>query len=83
MFYATRQGLSAADILSRTRGSLIWASFYGAFVIAAAIHAAIGVRTILVEWLSLRDPTVRILFSIFGVALLALGARAVFAVVFA
>jgi len=83
MFYATRQGLSAADILGRTRGSLVWVSFYGAFVIAAAIHAAIGVRTILVEWLSLRDPTVRILSSIFGVVLLALGARAVFAVVFA
>ena len=83
MFYATRRGLSAADILSRTRGSLIWAGFYGAFVMAAAIHAAIGVRTILVEWLSLPDRTVKILSLILGVVLLALGARAVFAVVFA
>jgi len=39
IFYASRKGLSAADILGRTRGSLMWASFYGAFVAAAAIHA--------------------------------------------
>ena len=30
IFYARRKGLSAADILARTRGSLMWASFYGA-----------------------------------------------------
>jgi uncharacterized membrane-anchored protein len=30
IFYATRKGLSAADILARTRGSFAWASFYGA-----------------------------------------------------
>ena len=34
VFYATRKGLSAADILGRTRGSLTWASFYGIFVAA-------------------------------------------------
>jgi succinate dehydrogenase cytochrome b556 subunit len=50
IFYATRKGLSAADILARTRGSFAWASFYGAFVVAAAIHATIGVRNVLTEW---------------------------------
>ena len=50
IFYATRKGLLAADILARTRGSIAWASFYGVFVAAAAIHAAIGVRTVLTEW---------------------------------
>ena len=83
MFYATRQGLTAADIFSRTRGSLMWAAFYSTFVIAAAIHAAIGIRTILIEWLSLRDKFAKVLSSVLGVLLLALGARAVFAVVFA
>ena len=34
IFYATRQGMSAADILARTRGSVAWASFYGLFVVA-------------------------------------------------
>ena len=47
IFYATRKGLSAADILARTRGSVVWASFYGAFVVAVAIHAAIGIRNVL------------------------------------
>lgn len=83
MFYATRQGLTAADIFSRTRGSLIWAAFYSTFVTAAAIHATIGIRAILIEWLSLRDRFAKVLSSAFGVLLLAFGARAVFAVVFA
>ena len=55
IFYATRKGLSAADILARTRGSLTWAFFYGVFVVAAAIHATIGVRNVLTEWSPLRD----------------------------
>ena len=43
---ASNQGLSAAEILERTRGSLGWAAFYGVFVIAAAAHGATGpVRT--------------------------------------
>ena len=49
IFYATGKGLSAADILSRTRGSLAWAAFYGVFVVAVAVHAAIGVRNVLAE----------------------------------
>ena len=56
IFYAMRQGLSAADILSRTRGSVAWAVFYGAFVVAAAVHAPIGLRTVLAEWTPLGAP---------------------------
>jgi fumarate reductase subunit C len=81
IFYATRKGLSAADILARTRGSLIWASFYGAFVVAAAVHAAIGVRNVLTEWSPLRDRGAGMLAGTFGVLLFLLGARAVVAVV--
>ena len=55
IFYATRQGMTAADILSRTHGSVVWASFYGLFVAAVSIHAAIGVRNILTEWSPLED----------------------------
>ena len=55
IFYATRKGLAAADILARTRGSLVWASFYSIFVAAAAVHASIGIRTVLVEWSPLKD----------------------------
>ncbi len=81
MFYATRQGLTAGDILSRTHGSVAWATFYGAFVVAAAIHAAIGIRNILSEWLPMREPPAVLVSSAFGLLLLVLGARAVFAVV--
>jgi fumarate reductase subunit C len=81
IFYATRKGLSAADILARTRGSLTWAAFYGVFVVAAAIHATIGVRNVLTEWSPLRDRGAGLLASAFGVLLFLLGARAIVAVV--
>jgi len=81
IFYATRQGLSAAEILGRTRGSLAWGSFYGAFVVAAAIHAAIGFGNILSEWTPMGDKTARGLSLLFGLFLFVVGMRAVFAVV--
>lgn len=81
IFYATHRGLTATDILARTRGSIVWASLYGTFVVAAAIHAAIGVRNVLTEWSPLRDRGAGMLAAVFGVSLLALGLRAVAAVV--
>ena len=39
---AVQGGLSAEEILARTRGSMLWAGFYGVFVFAASIHAGIG-----------------------------------------
>ena len=81
IFYATRRGLTATDILARTRGSIVWASLYGTFVVAAAIHAAIGVRNVLTEWSPLRDRGASMLAAVFGVSLLVLGLRAVAAVV--
>jgi fumarate reductase subunit C len=81
IFYASRKGLSAADILGRTRGSLMWASFYGAFVAAASLHAAIGVRNVLVEWSPLGEGRAGLFSTLFGVLLLVLGLRAVAAVV--
>jgi fumarate reductase subunit C len=81
IFYATRQGLSAADILSRTHGSLAWAAFYGVFVAAAAVHASIGVRNILTEWSPLDDRRSGLFAIGFGLTLALLGFRAVAAVV--
>jgi fumarate reductase subunit C len=81
IFYATRQGLSAADILSRTRGSIAWASYYGLFVAAVSIHAAIGVRNILAEWSLLSERSAGRIAVAFGLLLAALGFRAVAAVV--
>ena len=81
IFYATRKGMTAAEILARTRGSIVWASFYGLFVAAAAIHAAIGVRNVLTEWSTLDDRRAAIFAIAFGLSLLVLGFRAVTAVV--
>ncbi|TMH40531.1 MAG: succinate dehydrogenase, partial [Betaproteobacteria bacterium] len=55
--YAVRGGLTAADIFARTRGSLGWLAFYTLFVLAVAVHAPIGLRPVLTEWLGWRGRT--------------------------
>jgi fumarate reductase subunit C len=80
IFYATRHGVAAADILARTSGSIGWGAFYVLFVLAASIHAAIGIRNVLTEWSSLGDRGAGIAASIIGLVLLGLGLRAVAAV---
>lgn len=81
IFLATRHGLSAADVLARTRGSVAWAALYGTFVAACAIHAAIGLRTVLAEWFRVRGRSLDVLAWLIGAALLVLGGRAVVAVI--
>jgi fumarate reductase subunit C len=83
IFYAARTGMSAADILGRTRGSIGWAAFYGVFVVAAAIHAGIGLRNVFAEWSPMGDRAAGMLATVFGLLLLLLGLRAVAAVVLA
>jgi len=80
IYYATRAGLSAAEILTRTRGSIGWGAFYGLFVLAAATHGAIGVRTIASEWAGVRGGRLNLLMWGFGLTLAALGLRAMAAV---
>ena len=82
MIYAIQGGLSAAEILSRTQGSAIWFAFYGIFVAAVSIHAAIGVRVILSEWVNVQGRLLEILMWAIGMGLFVLGARAVWAVTF-
>lgn len=80
MIVAINGGLTAEEILGRTQGSVGWALFYGSFVIFAAIHGAIGFRTIAYEWLI---PNIRICsVASFGllIVLIGLGLRAVYAV---
>lgn len=80
MIYAVQGGLSAHEILSRTQGSLGWAVFYGAFVIAASVHASIGLRVIVGETLSVRGPALAAFGWVFCALLLAMGLHAVYAV---
>jgi succinate dehydrogenase subunit C len=81
IFYAMRHGLTAADILSRTHGSVAWATFYGSFVLIASVHGSIGVRNVLAEWSPLTGRAAGIAAVLFGAALIVLGFRAVAAVV--
>lgn len=80
MIYAVQDGLSAAEILSRTQGSIFWGGIYGLFVIAAAIHGAIGLRVILREMLAWRGAGPGMIAIAFCIAVLALGYRAVGAI---
>src|ERR1700761_9523541 len=81
IFYATRQNLTAADNLSRTHGSVLWASYYGLFVAAASIHRGIGVRRVLAEWSQLGQRGAGLPAIMLGLLLAALGFHAVVALV--
>ena len=81
IIYAVRGGLSAGEILARTRGSLMWGGFYTVFVLAAAIHGAIGLRTVAAEWLGFRGDAAEWAMTVVGLVLTIVGLRAVIAVV--
>lgn len=81
MVYAVRGGLSAAEILERTRGSWAYGAFYGLFVLACAVHVPIGVANIVREWWGWRAATSAILASLLGIGLTVLGMRAVYGVI--
>ena len=77
IIYAVKNGLSAAEILGRTRGNPGWAAFYALFVAAVAVHAPIGLRTILSEMLGWRGAALDLLVLALGIALALWGWRAV------
>jgi len=80
IIYAVQGGLSAAEILGRTRGNLAWAGFYALFVEAVAVHAPIGLRNVLAETFGWRGRGVDIALLAVGLSLLMWGGRAVIAV---
>jgi fumarate reductase subunit C len=79
--YASRGGLTAADILARTRGNIPFAVFYSVFVVACAVHVPIGLKAIAIEWLGWRDRNSAMAAVFIALALLAMGLRAVYAVI--
>jgi fumarate reductase subunit C len=78
--FAVRGGLTAAEIFARTRGSIGWLAFYMVFVLAVAVHAPIGLRPVLAEWLGWRGKSREVFVLAFGVLLAWIGLRAVLAV---
>jgi fumarate reductase subunit C len=80
ILYAVQGGLTGAEILGRTRGNAAWAAFYTVFVLAAAVHAPIGLRAVLAEWFGWRGRARDFALIAFAVLLAGLGLRAVSAV---
>jgi fumarate reductase subunit C len=81
IIYAVRSGLTAAEILQRTSGSVFWAAFYALFVAAVAVHAPIGLRNVLSETFHWRGRSLEAAMLALGVILALWGWRAVYAVV--
>ena len=80
IIYAVRGGLTAAEILARTGGSIGWGAFYLLFVAAVAVHAPIGIRNVLTETIGWRGRSLELAVLFLGIALAAFGLRAVYAV---
>ena len=77
IIYAVRGGLDAAEVLARTRGNYAWAAFYTVFVLAAAVHGAIGLRAVFAEWLRFRGPAADWTMTVIALVLTITGLRAV------
>ena len=80
ILYAIRGGLSAAEVLARTRGNVAFFAFYALFVVAVAVHAPIGLRNIAREWTRWRGRSLDIALAFVAATLLVLGLRAAYAV---
>ena len=76
IIYAVRGGLSAAEILGRTRGNVAWFTFYSIFVLGVAVHAPIGLRSVFIEWLGWRGKSRDVALLLFSFLLLVMGMRA-------
>jgi fumarate reductase subunit C len=80
IIHAERSGLTAGAILARTHANGLLLAFYALFVIAAAMHAPIGLRNVLREWVGWRGRTLDIAMAGLALALISLGLRAAYAV---
>ena len=80
IIYAVQGGLTAAEILGRTRGNHAWLAFYSVFVITVSVHAPIGLRESFIERLRWRGASREVELALFAAALAWMGMRAVLAV---
>ncbi|MCK5778569.1 MAG: succinate dehydrogenase [Rhodospirillales bacterium] len=77
IIYAVQDGLSAAEIITRVSGNVLWFVFYAVFIVAVAIHAPIGVRTILNEMTNLSPKMTHIVMAVLCLVILVMGFRAI------
>jgi succinate dehydrogenase subunit C len=76
IIYAVHHGLSGAAILARTRGNVAALAFYALYVLAIAVHAPIGLRTLCQEWLGWRNASLNWVIGALALALFVFGLRA-------
>ena len=74
---ATQNGLSAAEIVGRVQGNVGWMVFYIIFVVAAALHAPIGLRTVIREATGMQGRWPGFISGTIGVLMLIMGLQAV------
>jgi fumarate reductase subunit C len=82
IIYAVRGGLTATQILSRTRGSVLFGAFYIVFLGACAVHVPIGLAAILEEWFAVPRRGARVIGWAFAALFVGLGVAALEGVVF-
>lgn len=80
IIYAVRGGLTAGEVLARTRDNHWFFAFYILFVLAVSVHAPIGLRNIVQEWTPWRGRSLDIALALFALLLLVMGVRAAIAV---
>ena len=80
ILYALRGGLSAAEILARTRGNTAFALFYVIFVLSVVVHAPLGLVRIAEEWLQWRGRSLQVTVALIAALLAIIGLRAVWGV---
>jgi len=78
--YAVQGGLTAGEILSRTRGNAAWFAFYSLFVLAVTVHVPIGLRSVCTEWLRWRGRSCDFALLLFAALLAWFGMSAVYAI---
>jgi fumarate reductase subunit C len=80
IIYAVQGGLTAAEIFGRTRGNAAWFAFYSVFVLAVTVHAPIGLRSVLGEWLRWRGRSRDFALLFLAAVICFMGFRAALAV---
>jgi succinate dehydrogenase subunit C len=80
IIYAVHGGLTAGEVLARTRENHWFFLFYLLFVLAVSAHVPIGLRNVLHEWTAWRGYSLDIVLALLALVLLITGVRAAVAV---
>jgi fumarate reductase subunit C len=75
--YAVRGGLTAGEMLARTRGSWLFGAFYIVFLAACAVHVPIGLAAIFEEWFRMPRRVARFVAGMFIAIVIGFGVAAI------